>query len=100
MLFEAPSTRIRFPLKAQVSSILFRFAQPNRKYFCYKYKHKQHNNWWKEPPVIEFIMRIKVTHKHWDKLNISYSISTNRISRNENYNVTVVDKNDVIETDF
>ena len=39
-------------------SILYRYAQPNRKYSCYKYKEtKQQTGKWREPPAIELITR-------------------------------------------
>ena len=46
------------------SSIFHRYAQPNRKYFSRKYEQtKQHNDTWRYPPPMEFIIRIKVTTK-------------------------------------
>ena len=45
-------------------SILYRYAQPNRKYFCYKYKEtKQQTEKWREPPAIELITPVIVTAK-------------------------------------
>ena len=45
-------------------SILYRYAQPNRKYFCYKVEEtKQHNDKWREPQATEFIIPVKVTAK-------------------------------------
>ena len=45
-------------------SILYRNAQPNRKYFCYKYKEtKQQTEKWREPPAIELITPVIVTAK-------------------------------------
>ena len=42
------------------------YAQPNTKYFCYKYKEtKQLNDKWREPPSIEFIIPLRVTAKAW-----------------------------------
>ena len=45
-------------------SILYHYAQPNRKYFCYKCEEtKQHNDKWREPQAIDFIIPVKVTAK-------------------------------------
>ena len=45
-------------------SILYRYAQPNRKYFCFKYEErKQHNDKWRELPATEFIIPMIVTAK-------------------------------------
>lgn len=45
-------------------SILYHYAPPNRKYFCYKCEEtKQHNDKWREPQAIEFIIPVKVTAK-------------------------------------
>ena len=45
-------------------SILYRYAQPNRIYFCYKVEEtKQHNDKWREPQATEFIIPVKVTAK-------------------------------------
>ena len=45
-------------------SILDRYPQPNRKYYCYKCEQtKQHNDTWREPPAVEFIIRIRITAK-------------------------------------
>ena len=45
-------------------SILYRYAQPNGKYFCYKVEEtKQHNDKWREPQATEFIIPVKVTAK-------------------------------------
>ena len=45
-------------------SILYRYAQPNRKYFCYKVEEtKKHNDKWREPQATEFIIPVKVTAK-------------------------------------
>ena len=54
----------------EVVVVLFSFAtlfgQPNRKYFCCKYKEtKLHNDKWREPPAIEFIVSLRVTAKAW-----------------------------------
>ena len=54
----------------EVVVVLFSFAtlfgQPNRKYFCCKYKEtKLHNDKWREPPAIEFIISLRVTAKAW-----------------------------------
>ena len=46
------------------SFILYLYAQPNRKYFCYKYKEtNQQTDKWREPPAIEFITSVIVTAK-------------------------------------
>lgn len=52
----------------EVVVVLFSFAtlfgQPNRKYFCCKYKEtKLYNDKWREPPAIEFIISLRVTAK-------------------------------------
>ena len=52
----------------EVVVVLFSFAtlfgQPNRKYFYCKYKEtKLHNDKWREPPAIEFIVSLRVTAK-------------------------------------
>ena len=40
------------------------YAQPNTKYFCYKYKEtKQLNDKWRKPPSIKFIIPLRVTAK-------------------------------------
>ena len=41
-------------------NILYRYAQPNRKYYLfYKYEErKQHSDKWREPPATEFIPMI------------------------------------------
>ena len=45
-------------------SILCRYAQPNRKYFCHKCEvTKPHNDKWREPQAIKFIIPVKVTAK-------------------------------------
>ena len=45
-------------------SILYRYARPNRKYFCYKCDEtKQHNDKWRELQAINFILPVKVTAK-------------------------------------
>ena len=45
-------------------SILYRYAQPNRKYFCYKCDEtKQSNDKWRELQAINFILPVKVTAK-------------------------------------
>ena len=45
-------------------SILYRNAQPNRKYSCYKYKEtKQQTEKWRELPAIELITPVIVTAK-------------------------------------
>ena len=47
-----------------VRSILYRYAQPNRKYSCYKYKEtKQQTEKRREPPAIELITPVIVTAK-------------------------------------
>ena len=45
-------------------SILYRYAQPSRKYFCHKYKEtKQQTEKWREPPAIELITPVIVAAK-------------------------------------
>ena len=38
-----------------LSILFYRYTQPNRKYFCYKYEQtKQHKFAWREPPATKF----------------------------------------------
>ena len=47
-----------------ISILYITNAQSNRKYFCCKYKEtKLHNDKWREPPAIEFIVSLRVTAK-------------------------------------
>lgn len=54
-----------FKIQKAETKFLFFIAMLSRiQYFCFKYEErKQHNDKWKEPPAIEFIIPMIVTEK-------------------------------------